>query len=48
MEADKDTMPINPTALELKAELERVIAWLPDPEPEQTYAQEDANRARNI
>ena len=40
MEADKDTMPINPTALELKAELERVIAWLPDPEPKQTFAQE--------
>ena len=33
MEADDYTMPINPTASELKAELERVIAWLPDPEP---------------
>ena len=36
MQADNYTMPINPTALELKAELERV----PDPEPKQTYAQE--------
>ena len=40
MEADNYTMPINPTASELKAELERVIARLPDPEPKKTYGKE--------